>query len=174
MVLFVVSVVGLLIDLVISFLWSAFLCTAAIVNHKERPIVWFSHAQRFQWLSPKAPENLEIPPRHRIVGIPIWPPASQSIPTGLNRWLLGSTMFRRFGDTEPTSYFVLRGVLALLFWIIILAYAVLNCVIYPIRQFTLPKGLPTRSLTKDSRVTDTFGHISGFIVGVTVSLNMGS
>lgn len=174
MVLFVLSVAGLVIDLVISFLWSGFLCTAAALNHKEHPKIWFSHAQRFQWLSPKAPKNLDILPRKLIVGIPSRPPARQSIPTGLKCWLLESTMFRRFGDMEPPSYCVLRGALALLFCIIVLAYAVVHCVIYPIRQFTLPKGLPTRSLTKDSRVTDTFGHISGFIVGVHVSLNMGS
>lgn len=172
-VLYVLTVAGLVIDLALSLFWSGFLCTAAALNHGNHRGIWFSHAQKFQWLSRKAPSNLDFTPGQLIVGTPSRPPPKQSIPTGLKNWLLESTMFRRFGELEPLSYCLLRGGVALLFWIVLLAYAILNCVINPIRQFTLPKGLPTKSFTQDSRVTNTFGHISGFIVSGIVSLNMG-
>ncbi|KIO21831.1 hypothetical protein M407DRAFT_28599 [Tulasnella calospora MUT 4182] len=69
------------------------------------------------------------------------------------------------------SHSLARGVLATVFWIAVIAYAILNCVINPVRQFTLPKGLPTNFLLQDSRETVTYGHINGFIALDVVSFS---
>lgn len=75
-------------------------------------------------------------------------------------------MFRRFGDLETLSYSLLRGGLALIACVVLLVYSFYHCFIHPISQFTTSKGLPTRSLTQDTRPAGTFGDIAGFIVRV--------
>ncbi|KAG8915147.1 hypothetical protein FRC00_007310 [Tulasnella sp. 408] len=73
-------------------------------------------------------------------------------------------MFRKSGPLEPYSHSMLRGAVALAAWTAIIAFAIFNCVINPVRQFTKPKGLPTRSLLQDSHAMTTYGNITGFIV----------
>ncbi|KAG8899817.1 hypothetical protein FRC00_000890, partial [Tulasnella sp. 408] len=73
-------------------------------------------------------------------------------------------MFRKSGPLEPFSHSLLRGTAASLAWVAIIAFAVFNCVINPIHQFTQAKGLPSRSLLQDSHNMTTFGNITGFIV----------
>lgn len=167
-VLYVLTVTGLAIDLALSLYWSGFLWTTAALNHRSNPWIWFSHAQKIPWLSDK-PQHSNIPRPHQLViGAPSQPPASKSIPTGLKAWLTTSTMFRRFGALEPLSYSLLRGGLALLCCVVLLVYGAFHCAIHPISQFTTAKGLPTRSLTQDTRPAVTFGNIAGFIVRVNV------
>lgn len=167
LVLYVLAAAGLAIDLLPSLLWSGFLCATAALNHKKHPGIWFSHVQKFPWLSDQASASGIPRPRWRqlILGAPSERPATKSIPDGVTSWLLNSTMFRRSG-TEPLSHGLLRGGLALILWAILVACGILYCVINPIRQFSLLQGLPKRLLTQDSHPKSTFGHISGFIVGV--------
>lgn len=147
----------------LSLLWSGFLFTTAWVNRNYWARIWLCQAQDMPWLlpeeqQPQPPTRLQV-----IIGRPRLS-RSSTILGGLKRWILEQTMFRRFGHLEPLSHCLIRGGVAILFWIILLAYGILNCVIDPIRQFTLAKRLPTNYLMEDSQTTTTFGHVNGFIV----------
>ncbi|KAG8924722.1 hypothetical protein FRC01_011131, partial [Tulasnella sp. 417] len=57
------------------------------------------------------------------------------------------------------------GSVALVLWVAIIAYAILNCVINPIGQFAPPKGLPSKLLLQDRHEMTKYGNITGFIDG---------
>lgn len=163
---YVLTVILLPVDLGLSLFWSGFLGITAWKNRKIYPTIWVLGAQDFPWLVPTRPLD-PFPSLFRlIVGAPRQP--LHSIPGNLKRWLLSSTMFRRFGSIEPIAHCIARGVLATVLWAALIAYAILNCLINPVRQFTQPEGLPTRFLLRDSVNVATYGHVNGFIVSGTV------
>ncbi|KAG8923603.1 hypothetical protein FRC01_012562 [Tulasnella sp. 417] len=157
---YVLTVIGLVADLCLSLFWCGVLGKIVFQNRSQLPAILFSEVQDFPWLKKELSNQSLV---ERIIGVPRQNPPRKSIPEGLKRWFLGSTMFRRFDPIEPLTHSVARGVLATAFWVVLIAYAILNCVINPVRQFTLPKGLPSNFLLQDSRDTVTFGHINGFI-----------
>ncbi|KAG8924721.1 hypothetical protein FRC01_011130 [Tulasnella sp. 417] len=140
---FALSLLGLLLDLIISLGWSGYLLVVAFLNHRKYRTIWVAEVQNFPWLLPRGlPDRFPGPVRF-IFGAPRQTPASKSIPAGLKR--------------------LVRGTVALAAWVAIIAYAIFNCVINPLHQFTGTKGLPTRSLLQDSHDVQTFGNITGFI-----------
>ncbi|KAG8973499.1 hypothetical protein FRB90_009922, partial [Tulasnella sp. 427] len=162
-VLYWLTIVALSLDIALSLYWSTFLFINACINYSHYPVVWVSHAQDFQWLSSTSRQSGPPTAAQSIAGRKREPPPSKSIRQNVSDWITSATMFRRFGALEPRSHSLIRGGIALLFWIALLAYGVLNCVINPIHQFSLPKGLPSKYLTQDLSAVDTYGRVSGFI-----------
>ncbi|KAG8990496.1 hypothetical protein FRB90_001739 [Tulasnella sp. 427] len=160
----VVTVVTLLADFFLSLGWACFLLKSAWSNRLGSPTFLFSDAQRLPWLAPGArPHRFTSVGRMLFGRSTLGPSPIKAIVQGVWGWFFSSTMFRRFGKAEPISYPILRGTVALLFWIILFAYGILSCVINPITQFNPPRGKATRVLTKDSRYSPTWGHVSGFV-----------
>ncbi|KAG8923606.1 hypothetical protein FRC01_012565 [Tulasnella sp. 417] len=159
---YVLAVMGLAIDIGLSLLWSGYLGITAWLNRSKYPTIWISHIQDFPWLLPGGSSDQFPGPVQLIFGAPRQTPPSKSIPAGLKRWFLGSTMFRR-DSLEPISHSLLRGTVALALWVAVIAYAIINCVIKPIGQFALPKGLPSKLLLQDSHPMEKYGNITGFV-----------
>lgn len=161
---YVLTVIALTIDIVLSLLWSGYLFKTAWQRFKEYSPIWVSEVQDFPWLN-KGRLSDEFPgPFQLIFGASRGSSPFKSILGGLGRWFQGSTMFRQFDDVEPIAYSLIRGAVAVLAWVALIIYAILNCVINPVRQFTFPGGLPTRFLLKDSLKQMKYGNINGFIV----------
>ncbi|KAG8989836.1 hypothetical protein FRB90_002052, partial [Tulasnella sp. 427] len=144
------------------WLTSIYLGWMAWRSRRKHPHIWFASAQGFSWLRPGARPHRASSIGRRIVGRSKGPSVGKHIMRGFRKFVFGLTPFHRFGTVEPLSYAILRGGLALLFWLILIAYGILNCVVNPLRQFDPPGGKPLRPLAKDNRNSTTWGHVSGF------------
>ncbi|KAG8923604.1 hypothetical protein FRC01_012563 [Tulasnella sp. 417] len=161
---FALTLIGLIVDLLLSLYWSGFLCRTGWKNRTKYRTIWVSEVQNFPWLLPRGLPDRFRRPVQVVFGAPRETSPFKTIPADLKRWFRYSSMFRQTGPLEPISHSLIRGTVALAAWVAIIAYAVVNCVVSPLHQFTKPEGLPTKSLLQDSHGMKTYGNITGFIV----------
>lgn len=160
--LYVLTVLALSIDLILSFLWSALLlklCAERSLNYRN---IWIAHAGDFLWLD----GDISVPStRNLFLGRLRSHLGCASSLVAAREWMMGSTVFRTCGSAETTMFCLLRGCLGLMVWAIILGYGTLNCLINPVTQFAAPEGLPVNLLSNDGPNTSARGATKGFIVG---------
>ncbi|KAG8984672.1 hypothetical protein FRB90_005181, partial [Tulasnella sp. 427] len=170
-VLYAIALFSLSLDLLLSLIWSISLGRQAWRSRREHPHIWFASAQGFGWLRPGSRPHRVSSIGRAIFGKSKGPSTGKRIMRGFRKFVFGLTPFHRFGTVEPLSYAILRGGLALLFWLILIAYGIKNCVIIPLRQFDPPKGTPIKLLPKDDRYSTTWGHVAGFYTLDVVPVN---
>lgn len=161
-VLYVLTVIAISFDLILSFLWSGLLLKLCAERFRICRNIWIAHAADFLWLD----GDISVPStRNLFLGSPRSHPGCVSTLVAAREWIMGSTVFKTYGNAETTTFCLVRGCSGLIVWAIILGYGTLNCLINPVTQFTAPKGLPVDLLTNGGPNMSAHGKVSGFIVG---------
>lgn len=167
LMLYILAVIALGLDLILSFLWSVLLLKLCAERFRGRHSILLLYAADFLWLQSSNGDNHTPPIKKLLLGSPGPHRDLTSVLAALWRWTMDLNAFKNSGGVETTVSCFIRGCSGLIIWAIILGYGIMNSLINPAAQFNRSPGLPMRPLTEDWLDTSLRGNIQGYIVGKT-------